>query len=394
MAAASSMFGIDWGAIPRFLQPNAPASPLPATNNAAFSPDVLQLSAAPGALPQAPAGAPWTPAPSANSYAAAQAPASPYPTAYAPQQPSIQQAPTADAAYQAALAQLAAQSQLYHAMPSADPGPLMAPYNPAYPPPAPQVPGLPAAPAAPPAPPPPPPPPVPPPPPPVPPQAPASPPPLPPAPAVAPITPAMPAPSVAPITPPPQVPNNNVADLQPVTPSAPAGPQTPIDPAQVNKLKTLSAAELKRLGATDKAAFFAALRPAAEAAEREYGVPAAVTLAQAALETGWGQHIIPGYNIFGIKGKGTAGSSSQATWEVYGGRHVNINANFAAYNNFYEGVEAHGKLFHNGYYDKAMNQYARDHDPYAFARNITGTYATDPSYGQKLSEIMRQYHLA
>ena len=136
------------------------------------------------------------------------------------------------------------------------------------------------------------------------------------------------------------------------------------------------------------------LRPAAEAAERKYGVPAAVTLAQAALETGWGQHIIPGFNIFGVKGHGTAGMTTQTTREVYGGKSVTIKAGFAKYNNFYEGVEAHGKLFHNGYYDKAMNQYAQDHDPYKFANNITGTYATDPSYGQKLGQIMRQYHLA
>ena len=30
----------------------------------------------------------------------------------------------------------------------------------------------------------------------------------------------------------------------------------------------------------------------------------------------------------------------------------------------------------------------------AFARNITGTYATDPAYGSKLSSIMKDYDLA
>ncbi|MFN3431827.1 MAG: glycoside hydrolase family 73 protein, partial [Candidatus Sericytochromatia bacterium] len=150
---------------------------------------------------------------------------------------------------------------------------------------------------------------------------------------------------------------------------------------------------LARLGAEDKAGFFAALRPAAEEAEREYGVPAAITLAQAALETGWGKHIIPGYNIFGIKGTGPAGTVSKGTWEVYDGKKVTITANFAKYHNFYEAVKLHGKLFHNGYYDKAMNQYARDKDPFAFARNITGTYATDPEYADKLSSIMRDYNL-
>jgi flagellum-specific peptidoglycan hydrolase FlgJ len=208
-------------------------------------------------------------------------------------------------------------------------------------------------------------------------------PPAPPAP-VPPPPPAPPAPSAAPGRPAPGRP----APGRP----APGGPAA--DPAGVQRLTSLSPEELARLGRTDKAAFFAALRPAAEEAERRYGVPAAVTLAQAALETGWGQHIIPGYNIFGIKGKGPAGTVNRGTWEVYGGRKVTIRANFARYNNFAEAVTLHGKLFHNGYYDKAVAQYARDKDPHAFARNITGTYATDPSYGRKLSSIIRQYHLA
>lgn len=152
--------------------------------------------------------------------------------------------------------------------------------------------------------------------------------------------------------------------------------------------------ELAHLGRTNKKAFFDALRPAALEAERRYGVPAAVTLAQAALETGWGKHIIPGFNIFGIKGKGTAGTVNKGTWEVYNGRRVEIRANFARYNNFAEGVMMHGKLFHNGHYDRAMAAYRQNPDPHTFAQNITGTYATDPSYGRKLSSIMRQYGLA
>jgi flagellum-specific peptidoglycan hydrolase FlgJ len=167
----------------------------------------------------------------------------------------------------------------------------------------------------------------------------------------------------------------------------------PADSGAIDKLKNMDPKELARLGAEDKAGFFAALRPAAEEAEREYGVPAAITLAQAALETGWGKHIIPGYNIFGIKGTGPAGTVSKGTWEVYGGKTVTITANFAKYHSFYEAVKLHGKLFHNGYYDKAMDQYAKDKDPFAFARNITGTYATDPQYGAKLSSIMRDYKL-
>ncbi len=41
--------------------------------------------------------------------------------------------------------------------------------------------------------------------------------------------------------------------------------------------------------------------PHALAAQALTGVPASVSLAQAALESGWGRHA-PGHNFFGIKG--------------------------------------------------------------------------------------------
>jgi flagellum-specific peptidoglycan hydrolase FlgJ len=170
-----------------------------------------------------------------------------------------------------------------------------------------------------------------------------------------------------------------------------AAPAVPVDASGLAKLKPEQLAEL---GRTNKQAFFDALRPAAEAAERQYGVPAAITLAQAALESGWGAHAIGGYNIFGIKGTGPAGTVSVQTQEYENGHYVTIHDNFAKYNNFYEAVLLHGKLFHNGYYDKAVNQFARDHDPYAFARNIQGIYATSPVYANSLTSIMRTYHLA
>ena len=50
------------------------------------------------------------------------------------------------------------------------------------------------------------------------------------------------------------------------------------------------------------AAFLSDAIPAAQQSERETGVPASITLAQACLESGWGQHHIGiGNNYFGIK---------------------------------------------------------------------------------------------
>ena len=46
--------------------------------------------------------------------------------------------------------------------------------------------------------------------------------------------------------------------------------------------------------------FLKVYSPFAEETQRKYGVPAKVTLAQAALESGWGKHA-PGFNFFGVK---------------------------------------------------------------------------------------------
>lgn len=163
--------------------------------------------------------------------------------------------------------------------------------------------------------------------------------------------------------------------------------------AAVEDLKGISPQELKSLGQRDPKAFFEALLPAALESEREYGVPAAMTLAQGALESEWAKHPIGGYNIFGIKGSGPAGSVKVRTREVYSGKNHYIYANFARYSNFYEAVKEHGKLYNNGYYDKGLNQFKQDGNVLKFVDNVSKTYATDPRYASSIKRIMREYGL-
>ncbi len=179
----------------------------------------------------------------------------------------------------------------------------------------------------------------------------------------------------------------------PIAP-APPRPDRPAEPSEdASALRNVTPEQLAHLGATDKAKFFAVLKPAAVEAERKYGVPWQVTLAQAALESGWGKHGIGGYNIFGIKGSGPAGSVVKQTKEWRGGRYVTEDARFARYTDFYEAIVEHGKLFHNGYYNKAVNGFAADRDPVAFVHRIQGIYATSPTYQDNILSIMRQYRL-
>ncbi|MGE5707810.1 MAG: glycoside hydrolase family 73 protein [Bacteroidota bacterium] len=164
--------------------------------------------------------------------------------------------------------------------------------------------------------------------------------------------------------------------------------------SDLERLKRMSAEELRNLGASNKSEFFRVLRAAAEESERVYGVPAEVTLAQAALESGWGKSEMGGYNLFGMKGVGPAGYVLKSTKEWDGSKYITVQAKFAKYHNFYEAVVEHGKRFHNGYYDKAVQQYAKDHDYKNFIQNIQGIYATDPQYSNKLNTLIDQYGLA
>jgi len=123
------------------------------------------------------------------------------------------------------------------------------------------------------------------------------------------------------------------------------------------------------------------------------GVPASVTVAQAILETGWGRHTIGGAkNLFGIKGRGPAGSVRAPTQELINGRRITVDANFAAYNSFEESITEHARFFQrNRRYAEAL-RHGKDAD--RFAREIQRAgYATAPNYADALIALMRRHNL-
>jgi flagellum-specific peptidoglycan hydrolase FlgJ len=146
-------------------------------------------------------------------------------------------------------------------------------------------------------------------------------------------------------------------------------------------------------GTSYQAAFISAIAPGAQAAQRRWGVPAAVTIAQAIEESGWGQSSLAAtyHNLFGIKGTGPAGSVLLPTQEFEGGQWITIDAPFRAYHNDAESITDHAELLAtSSYYTRAM----ADRDfPDAFANDLTGVYATDPSYGASLISLMKLYNL-
>lgn len=115
------------------------------------------------------------------------------------------------------------------------------------------------------------------------------------------------------------------------------------------------------------------------------GVPAAISLAQAILESDWGRSA-PGYNLFGLKGEGTAGSLQRRVVEYRRGRRIRVFAPFRAYHAAEEAMLDHAEILARGARYARAREASEDHTSYA--RALQGTYATDPRYAKKLVRII------
>lgn len=140
--------------------------------------------------------------------------------------------------------------------------------------------------------------------------------------------------------------------------------------------------------------FVAALYPAAKPIAKQLGVDAKAIVAQAALETGWGKHIISdsqgrnSFNFFGIKAdsRWSGESVDVVTHEYRDGVAVKENARFRAYASMQEGLQDYA-LFLQSHerYQGAIHQNLNG-SQYGHALQKAG-YATDPAYGSKIERI-------
>jgi flagellum-specific peptidoglycan hydrolase FlgJ len=140
--------------------------------------------------------------------------------------------------------------------------------------------------------------------------------------------------------------------------------------------------------------FIAIMLPAAQAAQATTRIPAAFSVAEAALESGWGAHC-PGNNLYGVKADASWHGPvvSECTREVIHGADTHITANFRAYPSWQASFEDHGRFL-----DPTVNpRYAPAYltsTPQDFARAVAAAgYATDPNYADKIIQIMEQHHL-
>ncbi|MCG7537109.1 flagellar assembly peptidoglycan hydrolase FlgJ [Pseudoalteromonas sp. OOF1S-7] len=141
--------------------------------------------------------------------------------------------------------------------------------------------------------------------------------------------------------------------------------------------------------------FISQLWEHAQSAAAKIGLNPAVMVAQAALETGWGKHIIArqdgesSFNLFNIKAdkRWQGSSASKMTLEFEQGLPVKKQANFRAYDSLKDSINDYVDFLQsNPRYQQALAK-TDNPDQYLDALQQAG-YATDPDYAEKIKRVL------
>lgn len=149
--------------------------------------------------------------------------------------------------------------------------------------------------------------------------------------------------------------------------------------------------ELSRLSQVN---FVETLWPHAVHAAAKLAVAPHVLIAQAALETGWGQHVlktvagISSHNLFNIKaGSNWQGQTVEKVVQEYvAGKPVLSTERFRAYASYAEAFADYARLLTES--PRYAGVLGQDAAGFAYGLQRAG-YATDPGYAQKLLRIMQ-----
>ena len=167
----------------------------------------------------------------------------------------------------------------------------------------------------------------------------------------------------------------------------------------LQRLQTLLQTEANYAANNYQEAFIEQIANAAIAIANKYDLYPSVMMAQAILESGWGQSglSINDNNYFGVKGSYDGQSVDVPTQEWNGYQMVTINDYFKKYPNAEASFEDYAKVF-------TGSAWARNFYRGVFRKNaptyqdatawLTGRYATDPNYNIKLNQLIQEYDLS
>jgi flagellar protein FlgJ len=178
---------------------------------------------------------------------------------------------------------------------------------------------------------------------------------------------------------------------------AAAGPAAPLRSGQTQTDADGHAAAAPSIAATGEhaAEFVQKVLPTIQRAAQALGVNPMGMLAQAALETGWGQRMprtadgSPSLNLFGVKaGEGWNGARAVAdTVEISGGVATQRRTAFRAYGSIEDSVADFANLLASS--PRYREAIAAGGSAQSYVASIAKSgYATDPEYGNKLNQLL------
>ena len=130
-----------------------------------------------------------------------------------------------------------------------------------------------------------------------------------------------------------------------------------------------------------------------------YNLYGSVMMAQAILESAWGKSELTqkANNYFGIKGTYRGMYHEIETKEYVNGEWIVVREKFRKYPTIQESIDDNGNKLRNGvtwdshYYSGAWIENTKSYRDAAYF--LTGKYATDPSYGKKIIQLIEQFSL-
>ncbi len=126
------------------------------------------------------------------------------------------------------------------------------------------------------------------------------------------------------------------------------------------------------------------------------GIPASFTIAEAALESGWGMSALAmrAKNLFGVKADpGWNGDYLEmSTIEYVNGKPVTVIAKWRKYDSWLHCLTDHAAFLHEN--ERYAGCFAHQYTGPEFAIEVARAgYSTDPQYAEKVTSIIHQYNL-
>lgn len=167
-------------------------------------------------------------------------------------------------------------------------------------------------------------------------------------------------------------------------------------PPYLNKVKSIDGRVGQKASITQgQENFVMLLKPHAEKAAAELNINPDVLIAQVALETGWGKHVIHdnkgnnSFNLFNIKANTNwqGDRVNVSTLEYRNGIAANEKSDFRKYSDYAESFSDYVRLMKNSPRYNDVLAAGADSKKYAEALQAAG-YATDPEYAKKIKSLL------